>query len=181
MMLKLLKNHSDLMIPTLKGVENHTTSRDIEGTPIHESNSEEIVASQPNPKVAKKSKALVKRKVPTFLARPSRALQPKRKMKLKHKALEAGYNTPALEQDDDVEDPNQDNDLSVADYCTYLESSLEKDVGNYPRVVFVLNLRSSKRIGLPPPHSSNTAPSDPGYTDTSNVANAPSFDHIDAR
>ncbi|GJS52248.1 hypothetical protein Tco_0625610 [Tanacetum coccineum] len=128
----------------LQRVENHATTPVAEGTPILKPTPKEIIASQPNTKLAKKSKAPV--------------------------------NAPSAEHDDDAEDIDQGNDLSETDYCAYLEGNLERDEGNSSRAAFVLNLRSAK-LDSPPPRLSNTAPFDPGYVGTSNVANASSSDH----
>ncbi|GKD28885.1 hypothetical protein Tco_1239663 [Tanacetum coccineum] len=78
----------------LQHVQNHTTAPATEGAPIPQPTSDEVIASQPDPKLAKKSKALVKRKASTSLVGPSEATQPKRKRRLKSKASEARSSSP---------------------------------------------------------------------------------------
>ncbi|GJY00895.1 hypothetical protein Tco_0359047 [Tanacetum coccineum] len=139
----------------LQCVQNHTTAPATEGAHIPQPTPEEVVASQPNPKLSKNSKALTKRKVSTSLVGPFEAAQPKRKRRLKSKASEAGFSALAAEQADDADDAN----LSENDYCacTYLEDTLEKEEEN----------------------PSNTGHSDLGHTGTSNAASVPSFGHAD--
>ncbi|GJY50134.1 hypothetical protein Tco_0440090 [Tanacetum coccineum] len=141
----------------LQRVENHTTAPATEGALIPKPTPKEIIAS------------------------PFEVIYPKRKRKLKSKASDVGSSTPAAEHGDDAKDVDQGNDLSETDYCVYLEGNLERDEGNSFRAAYFPNLRYSKRLGLPPPRLSNTAPSDPYYASTSNVANASSFDHVDTR
>ncbi|GKD41841.1 hypothetical protein Tco_1266486 [Tanacetum coccineum] len=114
----------------LQCVQNHTTAPATEGAPIPQLTPKEVVASQPDPKLSKKSKALTKRKASTSLVGPSEAAQPKRKMRLKSKASEAGSSALATEQADDAEDAN----LFENDYCAcaYLEDTLERDEGTAP-------------------------------------------------
>ncbi|GKB50383.1 hypothetical protein Tco_0901136 [Tanacetum coccineum] len=129
------------------------------GTPVPEPTPEEIVASQLDPKVSKRSKAPVKRKAYASAKEPSGVAKTKRKRKLLHKASE---------------DVGQGNDLSKVAYCRYLESSLEKDEGISSRTASVQSLRSGKMLGPPPPNSSNIALSELNCVGTSNAPNAPS-------
>ncbi|GKA72981.1 hypothetical protein Tco_0779197 [Tanacetum coccineum] len=153
--------------------KNHTTAPATEGAHIPQPTPEEVVTSQPNPKLSKNSKALTKRKVSTSLVGPFEAAQPKRKRRLKSKASEAGFSALAAEQADDADDAN----LSENDYCacTYLEDTLEREEGNS----FIPVFPSGKRLGSPLPRPSNTGHSDLGHTGTSNAAIVPSFGHAD--
>nr|GFB39508.1 hypothetical protein [Tanacetum cinerariifolium] len=123
---------------------------------------EEVFAGQLSPKVAKKSKALVKRKASTSLVGPLEAGQPKRKRRLKKKASEARSSSPVMEQDEDVKDV----DLSKTGYCAYLEGNLERT-----------------RVTPLEPLSSLTCDvlSNPSHADTSNAANAPSSNDADVK
>ncbi|GKC91711.1 hypothetical protein Tco_1152360, partial [Tanacetum coccineum] len=117
------------------------------GTPVTEPTQEEIVASQLDPKVSKRSKAPVKRKAYASAKEPS---------------------------GDVNEDVGQENDLSEAAYCRYLKKSLEKDEGISSRTASVQSLRSGKMLSPPPPGSSNIAPFELNCAGTSNAPNAPS-------
>ncbi|GJU04617.1 hypothetical protein Tco_1121047 [Tanacetum coccineum] len=82
------------MFRTILCCPNHTTAPATEGAPIPQPTSDEVIASQPDPKLAKKSKALVKWKASTSLVGPSESTQPKRKRRLKSKASEARSSSP---------------------------------------------------------------------------------------
>ncbi|GKF42003.1 hypothetical protein Tco_0125345, partial [Tanacetum coccineum] len=132
---------------------NHTTAPAAKGTPVPELTLKEIAASQPDPKVAKKSKAPVKRKASASAEEPS-------------------------ERDDDIEDTknsDRENDLSEAAYYRYLKSILVKDEGVLSETPSVQSLRSGKRLGPPPPRSSNTSPSRLDCVGTSNAPHDHSY------
>ncbi|GJW40316.1 reverse transcriptase domain-containing protein [Tanacetum coccineum] len=158
----------------LQRVHNHTIAPATEGAIITLPTPKEVVAGQPNPKLAKKSKALVKRKASTYLVGPSKAAQPKRKRRLTSKASEAGSGALVVAQADDVEDVG----LSETDYCTFLEGNLERDEGDSSRAASTPVLRSDRRLRLPPPCSYNPILSDPSHADTSIAANVPSSDYV---
>nr|GEV53890.1 retrotransposon Gag protein [Tanacetum cinerariifolium] len=73
----------------LQCVENHTTALVTEGNTLPDLNPKEIDASQPDHKVAKKSKASVNRKASATLPKSSGVVKTKRKKKLNRKASEA--------------------------------------------------------------------------------------------
>ncbi|GJR04250.1 hypothetical protein Tco_0527234 [Tanacetum coccineum] len=104
-----------------EAVLNNTTAPAAEGTPIPLLTLNEVAAAQPNPKLAKKSKVLVKRNVAAPLVGPSEPDQPRRKIRLRKRALEAGSSTPVVERAEDVEGSD------ISDFCTQLEDSLEMD------------------------------------------------------
>nr|GEW80779.1 hypothetical protein [Tanacetum cinerariifolium] len=96
---------------------------DAKGTLVPLPTSEEIVVGQPDYKLAKKSKALVKQKASTSLAIPSGSAQTTKKKRLRKKASEARSSALVLEQTDDVEDTD------ISKFCVELEDSMEKDEG----------------------------------------------------
>ncbi|GJY58044.1 hypothetical protein Tco_0457936 [Tanacetum coccineum] len=158
----------------LQRFRNHTNAPATEGAVIPLPTPKEVVASQPNPKLAKNSKALVKRKASTYLVGLSKAAQPKRKRRLTSKASKARSGALVVAQDDDVEDVG----LSETDYCTFLEGNLERDEGDSFRAASTPVLRSGRRLRSPPPCSYNPILSDPSHADTSIAANVPSSDYV---
>ncbi|GJS30763.1 hypothetical protein Tco_0491383 [Tanacetum coccineum] len=123
------------------------------GTPVPKLTLKEIAASQLDPKVAKKSKALVKRKASASAEEPS-------------------------ERDNDIKDTenaDRENDLSEAAYYRYLKSILVKDKGVLSETSSMQSLRSGKRLGPPPPRSSNTSPSGLDCVGTSDTPNDHSY------
>ncbi|GKA02058.1 hypothetical protein Tco_0674723 [Tanacetum coccineum] len=125
-------------------VHNHTTVAAAKGTPIPLPTSDKVAAGQPNPKLAKKSKAPVKQKEPTSSLGPSEPDQPRRKRRLRRKASDAGSSAPAMERAEDTEA----NDLSESNYCTILEDTLDKDEGTSFGDDSTPPLRLGKRLGV---------------------------------
>ncbi|GJR44028.1 hypothetical protein Tco_1312131 [Tanacetum coccineum] len=97
---------------------------DAKGTLVPLPTPDEIVVAQPNPKLAKKSKTLVKRKASTSSLIPLGPDQPTKKKRLRKKASEAGSSAPDLEQTEDVEDTD------ILEFCVEIEDSMERD--EYP-------------------------------------------------
>nr|GEW25326.1 hypothetical protein [Tanacetum cinerariifolium] len=75
---------------------SNTTAPIVEGTPIPLPTPDEVIAAQPDPVLAKKSKASVKRKASTSLVIPSGPDQPTKKKRLRKKTSEAGSSAPRL-------------------------------------------------------------------------------------
>ncbi|GKG62396.1 hypothetical protein Tco_0634169, partial [Tanacetum coccineum] len=76
---KVVEEPHEFTNSILQCVRNYTTAPAVEGTPIPLPTLEELVAGQPDPKLAKKSKASMKRKASTSSVGPSKAVQPRRK------------------------------------------------------------------------------------------------------
>ncbi|GKD02307.1 hypothetical protein Tco_1177281, partial [Tanacetum coccineum] len=104
------------------------TWENAKGTTISLPTPDEIDVAQPDPKLAKKSKALIKQKGVAPLVGPSEPNQP-RKKRLRKRASEARSSAPVMEQAENVEGA----DLSVDDYCTFLEGTLDRDKGTSSR------------------------------------------------
>ncbi|GJV60905.1 hypothetical protein Tco_1467005 [Tanacetum coccineum] len=126
---------------------NYIIALAAEGAHIPMLTPKEIVASQPNPTLAKKSKAHVKQKVSTYLVGPSKVARPKRRRRLKSKVSKVRSSSPVAVQADDVEDV----DHLETDYYAFLEGNVERDGGNSSRAAYALVLRSGKRLHSPPP------------------------------
>ncbi|GJU29767.1 hypothetical protein Tco_1173356 [Tanacetum coccineum] len=174
---KVIEEPHEFTDSILQRVQNHTTAPAAKGAPIPRPTPEDVVANQPDPKLSKRSKAPLKRKASTSLVGPSEAAQPKRKRRLKSIDLEAGSSAPVVVQVNDVEDVI----LFEADYCSYIEGSLERDEGNSSRAESAPILRSGNRLRSAPPCAFNPVLSDPSYAGTSTAANAPSYDYADVR
>ncbi|GJW57857.1 hypothetical protein Tco_0104588 [Tanacetum coccineum] len=127
-------------------VHNHTSVAAAKGTPIPLPTLDKVAAGHPYPKLAKKSKAPVKRKEPTSLLGPSEPDQLRRKRRLRRKASNAGSSAPVVERAEDTEA----TDLSKSNYCTILEDTLDKDEVTFFRAAFTPPLRLGKRLGSPP-------------------------------
>ncbi|GKE43065.1 hypothetical protein Tco_1470349 [Tanacetum coccineum] len=91
---------------------------------------DEIVAGQPDPRLAKKSKDPPKRKTISTSVTPSEPRQPSRKRRLKKKASEAGSSAPMVEQTEGLDDTDMSN------FYAELEDCLEGDESIPVKVVF---------------------------------------------
>ncbi|GJX37306.1 hypothetical protein Tco_0250609 [Tanacetum coccineum] len=148
---KVVEEPHEFASSMLQRVQNNTTALAAEDTPIPLPTPDEIAAGQPDLKLAKKSKAPIKRKAYTSSVGASEPDQPRRKRRLRRKALEARSSAPAVEQDEDVEGAD------LSDYCTFLEEAW---------------------LATPLSH---VAFSDPSHVGVSNAARASSSGHADVR
>nr|GEX79796.1 reverse transcriptase domain-containing protein [Tanacetum cinerariifolium] len=123
---------SHLSLPLLERVPSHTTAPASKGAIISVPTLNEIVASLPDPRLAKKSKE------------PSLVSQPLKKRKLQKRASKAGSSASELGQAEGV------NEADLADLCFELEDSLEKDTGVPTRAVSAPIPRLGKRSSASP-------------------------------
>ncbi|GJU45234.1 hypothetical protein Tco_1202500 [Tanacetum coccineum] len=84
---------------------------------------DEVFAAQPDPVLAKKSKALVKQKDSSSLVVPSGPDQPSKKKWLRKKASKAGSSAPVLDHTENVKGTD------ISNFCADIENSLERDEG----------------------------------------------------
>ncbi|GJT47941.1 hypothetical protein Tco_0974098 [Tanacetum coccineum] len=143
---KVVEEPHEFTNSIFKRVHNHTSVAAAKGTPIPLPTLDKVAAGHPYPKLAKKSKAPVKRKEPTSSLGPSEPDQPRRKRRLRRKASDAGSSAPVVERAEDTEA----TDLSKSNYCTILEDTLDKDEGTFFRAASTPPLRLGKRLGSPP-------------------------------
>nr|GFA31392.1 hypothetical protein [Tanacetum cinerariifolium] len=129
---KIVEESHHLSLPLLERVPSHTTAPASKGAIISVPTPDEIVASLPDPRLAKKSKE------PSLVSRPSK------KRKLQKRASEAGSSASELGQAEGV------NEADLADLCSELEDSLEKDACVPTRAVLAPIPRLGKRSGAPP-------------------------------
>ncbi|GKB53083.1 fanconi anemia group J protein [Tanacetum coccineum] len=115
---------------SLQCVPQNTTTPAGEGFSIPLSTPDEIVAGQPDPRLAKKSKDPPKRKTISTSVTPSEPRQPSRKRRLKKKASEAGSSAPMVEQTEGLDDTDMSN------FYAELEDCLEGDESIPVKVVF---------------------------------------------
>ncbi|GJX15427.1 hypothetical protein Tco_0216259 [Tanacetum coccineum] len=140
---KIVEESHHLSFPLLERVPSHTTAPasgcygegslpPSEGAIIPLPTPDEMVASLPDPRLAKKSKG------PSLVSRSSK------KRKLQKRASEAGSSTLELGQAEGV------NEADLADLCAELEDSLERDEGVSTRAVLAPIPRLGKRLSAPP-------------------------------
>ncbi|GKF47806.1 hypothetical protein Tco_0137608, partial [Tanacetum coccineum] len=114
---KIIEESHHLSLPLLERVPSHTTAPASEGAIIPLPTPVEIVASLPDPRLAKKLKG------PSLVSRPSK------KRKLQKRASKAGSSSLELGHAEGV------NEADFADLCAKLEDSLERDEGVSTRAV----------------------------------------------
>ncbi|GKD43815.1 hypothetical protein Tco_1268460, partial [Tanacetum coccineum] len=141
---KVVEVSHHLFLPLLEHVSSHTTAREMEGAMISLPTPDEIVASLPDLRLAKKFKGPAQVRVcldSDVVAEPSR---PSKKRKVKKKAsvvysiaLEFGH----------AEGMNEAN---LTDFCAEIEDSLDKDESTSTRVGLAPIPRLCKRLGAPP-------------------------------
>ncbi|GKB92053.1 hypothetical protein Tco_0964325 [Tanacetum coccineum] len=129
---KITEESHHLSLSLLKHVPSHTTTREMEGAIILLPTPDRIAASLPDYRLVKKSKG------------PSHASRPSKKRKLPKRDLEAGSSAPELDQDEGTDEAD------LADLCTEIEDSLERDEGVSMRAVSAPTPRLGKRLGAPP-------------------------------
>ncbi|GKB59568.1 hypothetical protein Tco_0915754 [Tanacetum coccineum] len=122
---KVAKESHHLSSPLLERVPSHTTASAAEGAMIPLPTLDEIAASMPDPRLAKKSKGSSQRK-------------------LRKRSSEAGSSAPELGQAEGVDEAD------LTDFCAKIENSLERDEGTYIRATSVPTPRLGKRLGAPP-------------------------------
>ncbi|GJS80532.1 hypothetical protein Tco_0730413 [Tanacetum coccineum] len=120
---KVAEESHHLSLPLLERVPSHTTAPAAEGAIILLPTPDEIAASLPDSRLAKKSKGPSQAGVRSTLDTTHEPSQPSKKSKLKKKASEAGSNVPELDQVEGVDE------AELADFCAEIEGSLERDEG----------------------------------------------------
>nr|GEW78960.1 hypothetical protein [Tanacetum cinerariifolium] len=148
----------------------------VKGIPIPLPTSKEVVVGQPDLKLAKKVKALLKQKVYISLVGPFKDVQPKRKRRLRRKASEARSSAPATEQAEDVDGVDFLRVIIVPSLKVALRGTKVTLLEPFLPLTYEL-VR-----GVARPHRlSQVDFSDPSHVGTSNVTNASSFDHADVQ
>nr|GFC31443.1 hypothetical protein [Tanacetum cinerariifolium] len=123
-------------------VPSHTTTPATKGAIFSLPIPDEIAASLPDSRLAKKSKGPSKARVCSTLdttPKPSRLSK-----KLKKSSSKAGSSASELDQAEGVDETN------LADLCAEIEDRLGRDEGVSMRSVSVLIPRLGKRLGAPP-------------------------------
>ncbi|GJZ06578.1 hypothetical protein Tco_0540371 [Tanacetum coccineum] len=95
---KVVEEPHRLPTSLLDRVPKNTTAPTAEDVPVPLPTLDEIVATQPDPRLTKKSKGSVKWKAPSSSVVPSEPSQPPKIKRLKKKASEAGSSASAVEQ-----------------------------------------------------------------------------------
>ncbi|GJY82106.1 hypothetical protein Tco_0494857 [Tanacetum coccineum] len=128
---KIVEESHHLSLPLLERVPSHTTAPATKDVIIPLPTPDEVAASLPDSRLAKKSKS------------PSLVSRPLKKRKLQKRASEASSSAPELGQAKGV------NEVDLADLCAKLKDSLERDEGVSTRAVSALIPRLGKRLGAP--------------------------------
>ncbi|GJU04039.1 retrovirus-related pol polyprotein from transposon TNT 1-94 [Tanacetum coccineum] len=128
---KIVEESHHLSLPLLERVPSHTITPASEGAIIPLPTLDEIAASLPDSRLAKKSKG------------PSQASRPLKKRKLLKRALEASSSALELDQAEGADEAN------LADLCAEIKDSLERDEGVSMRVVSAPTPCLGKRLGAP--------------------------------
>nr|GEU67520.1 hypothetical protein [Tanacetum cinerariifolium] len=114
-------------VERLYRVLSHTTAPAAKGAMIMLPTLDEIVASLPDPRLAKKSKGTSQVRVCSALDTTPELSRPSNKRKLRKRASEAGFSAPKLGQAKDVDQAD------LTDFCAKIKNSLERDEGNSTR------------------------------------------------
>ncbi|GKC12736.1 hypothetical protein Tco_1009518, partial [Tanacetum coccineum] len=122
---KIVEEPHHLFEPVLERVSSHTAAHVAEDALIPLPTPEEVVAAQPDPRLAKKSNGPSQRR-------------------LKKRASEAGSSAPKLGQAEGM------NEADITDFCTELKDSMERDECTSIRAASVPTPRLGKRLGPPP-------------------------------
>ncbi|GJQ93965.1 hypothetical protein Tco_0005104 [Tanacetum coccineum] len=141
---KVAKESHHLSSPLLERVPSHTTASAAEGAMIPLPTLDEIAASMPDPRLAKKSKGSSQVSVRSSSDTVLEPGRPSKKRKLRKRSSEAGSSTLELGQAEGVDEAD------LTDFCAEIENSLERDEGTYIRATSVPTPRLGKRLGAPP-------------------------------
>ncbi|GJS42335.1 hypothetical protein Tco_0567378 [Tanacetum coccineum] len=167
---KIVEEANQLPTSILKRVLRNTSDPVAEGALVPVPTPNEDTAAQPNHLLAKKSKILMKQKAPSSLVMPFEPFQSYRRRMLRKKTSEVGYSAPVVEQSEGVDNAD------MADFCTKLEDSIERDEGTSVRVASAPSLQISKRLGSPHRLPATTS-SEPLHVSASDVVRASSSGH----
>ncbi|GJV00860.1 hypothetical protein Tco_1330130 [Tanacetum coccineum] len=113
-------------------VSSHTTTLTSEGAIILLPTPDEIAASLPDPRLAKKSKG------------PSQTSRPSKRRKMQKRASKVGTSVPELDEAEGTDEAD------LADLCDEIEDSLERDEGVSMRVVSASTPSLGKKLDAPP-------------------------------
>ncbi|GKA35008.1 hypothetical protein Tco_0721499 [Tanacetum coccineum] len=138
---KVVKESHHLSSSLLERVSSHTTAPAVEGAMILLPTLDEIVASLPDPHLAKKSKGLSQ-------------------VRLRKRASEPGSSAPELGQAKGMDEAD------LTDFCAEIENSFERDGGTSARAASALTPRLGKRLGAPP-FVADVSASGPSHVGTS--------------
>ncbi|GJR48812.1 hypothetical protein Tco_1316915 [Tanacetum coccineum] len=141
---KVPEESHHLSSPLLERVPSHTTTSAAEGAMIPLPTLDEIAASMPDPRLAKKSKGPSQVSVRSSSDTVLEPGRPSKKRKLRKRSSEAGSSTLELGQAEGVDEAD------LTDFCAEIENSLERDEGTYIRATSVPTPRLGKRLGAPP-------------------------------
>ncbi|GJX59457.1 hypothetical protein Tco_0290847, partial [Tanacetum coccineum] len=141
---KVAKEPHHLSLPLLERVPSHTTAPAVEGAMIPLPTLDEIAASLPDPRLAKKSKGPSQARVCLASDTTPEPSRPSKKRKLKKGASEAGSSAPELGQAEGI------NEADLTDLCSKIENSLVRDEGTSTGSASAPTPRLGKRLGAPP-------------------------------
>ncbi|GJX16679.1 hypothetical protein Tco_0217511 [Tanacetum coccineum] len=141
---KVTEESHNLSSPLLERVPSHTTMPAAKGAMILLPTPDEIVASLPDPHLAKKSKGPSQVKVRSASDTAPEPGWPSKKRKLRKRASEAGSSSPEQGQAKGVDEAD------LTDFCTEIKNSLVRDGGTSAMATSALTSRLGKRLGAPP-------------------------------